>query len=835
MQILGIWNEISYAIVRSLYGTVMKMYDFLIDISTKSSGLDPMTLAHFASNLYVVAGVFMLFRVILSMIQMIINPDQINDKQAGAGKLVTRIVLCIVMLMAFSPDGILFEQETGLFPRIEHALLAKDSIIHNLIKVDKVKLQKKADVVKPQLTYNIPFANYMYENVYAAAKKTTQTCYFIYKVPPLKNSGSTAAADFAQKPALAKTEATEKVAKRKYKIIFSKEKKSGYSKVENYKTILGSGKNGNLYVKFVTEKEGDLSFSKKPSQIKMDKSTQSKVTDMKNMSGFNCKDWSLDASNSKSIVLKYNASRKSGLWYGTGSLEEAKANSKEVSDKYEEFKNDGVISSSYSDDAVSFATAVIGSFQECKKDEDSCEDAKEKQFTADNNSDIVGLMDSETIDFDFFMSLLVGIGLILYFAILCVDVMVRGFKLALLQLLAPIPIISYVDPKDKIFNQWFKMYLSTFADLFIKLLAISLCTQLLTIITGVEYDSVLEKLMSIIAILVFVKLVPGMISKLFGLDNMSGSFKDIMGMGKAALGFGAGAAIGGAVGGATGRGIGIVTGALGGALKGAGSGFKGNVFGGAQAQAKLNKEKNAQKDDGLSLSDRMLVGMAQKTGMPIGQKAKYKADKAQAALSAQSDFKNFLKGEVQKKGSSINADAYSVGKFNQKGILKKGAKADKNGYYDADQFVTMVGEKNIDMKTEYRKKANLDGLSVSDWNSMSIDDRKSAFGELAGSKESLAEAQVFQNDRVVALEDYAIADVANRFSGDSEFQKEYGQFADTIKEAQAAGINIGDENLPKLGEFDNKTLSKVKDSALEAINEANDDSSIKLAKYTNTN
>lgn len=54
----------------------------------------------------------------------------------------------------------------------------------------------------------------------------------------------------------------------------------------------------------------------------------------------------------------------------------------------------------------------------------------------------------------------------------CVDIAVRVFKLIILQLIAPIPIISYVDPKaskDGAFNKWIKMVISVWADLFIKL------------------------------------------------------------------------------------------------------------------------------------------------------------------------------------------------------------------------------------------------------------------------------------------------------------------------------------------------------------------------------
>ena len=53
-----------------------------------------------------------------------------------------------------------------------------------------------------------------------------------------------------------------------------------------------------------------------------------------------------------------------------------------------------------------------------------------------------------------------------------IDVAIRAFKLVILQLIAPIPIISYIDPKsskDGAFSSWVKMLTSTWLDLFIKI------------------------------------------------------------------------------------------------------------------------------------------------------------------------------------------------------------------------------------------------------------------------------------------------------------------------------------------------------------------------------
>ena len=65
-----------------------------------------------------------------------------------------------------------------------------------------------------------------------------------------------------------------------------------------------------------------------------------------------------------------------------------------------------------------------------------------------------------------------GIALAVILIGIAVDVAIRVFKLLLLQLIAPVPIMSYIDPKsskDGAFGAWIKSFSSTFLDIFIKL------------------------------------------------------------------------------------------------------------------------------------------------------------------------------------------------------------------------------------------------------------------------------------------------------------------------------------------------------------------------------
>ena len=75
-------------------------------------------------------------------------------------------------------------------------------------------------------------------------------------------------------------------------------------------------------------------------------------------------------------------------------------------------------------------------------------------------------------NYTFLISTVVGIVMMVIMLMFCIDIAIRALKLCILEVLAPIPIISYIDPKsqkDGSFGNWTKAFISTYIDLFIKL------------------------------------------------------------------------------------------------------------------------------------------------------------------------------------------------------------------------------------------------------------------------------------------------------------------------------------------------------------------------------
>ena len=114
-----------------------------------------------------------------------------------------------------------------------------------------------------------------------------------------------------------------------------------------------------------------------------------------------------------------------------------------------------------------------------------------------------------------------------------VDVAVRSIKLALLRLIAPIPIISYIDPKGKdegAFNNWVKVLVSTYLDLFVRLMIIyfgAFCIQQIAtggINLGDAFsigtaEGLFAVVFLIIGVLFFMKQAPAFLRQVLGIKG----------------------------------------------------------------------------------------------------------------------------------------------------------------------------------------------------------------------------------------------------------------------------------------------------------------------------
>ncbi|MGN1001076.1 MAG: conjugal transfer protein TrbL family protein [Bacilli bacterium] len=162
-----------------------------------------------------------------------------------------------------------------------------------------------------------------------------------------------------------------------------------------------------------------------------------------------------------------------------------------------------------------------------------------------------------------------GVLLVVIMLGIAIDVAIRVFKLILLQMMAPIPVMSYIDPKsskDGAFNSWLKTFISTYIDIFVKLAVVYLILLLASKLfagngKGLFTESIsnVDGFMSrnfvrvflVIGLFKFAKDAPKFIKDAMGIKDSGGGGgfmgKALAGMAGAAAGFAGGVAAGGGI------------------------------------------------------------------------------------------------------------------------------------------------------------------------------------------------------------------------------------------------------------------------------------------------
>lgn len=242
-----------------------------------------------------------------------------------------------------------------------------------------------------------------------------------------------------------------------------------------------------------------------------------------------------------------------------------------------------------------------------------------------------------------------GILLIVIMAGICIDIAIRCFKLLILEVMAPVPIMTYIDPKaskDGSFAAWSKTLISTYIDLFVKLGTVYLVLLLASALfrqelfdkaaynnfSGLSYLYV--QVFLVIGLFQFAKQAPKFIKDALGIkDNGGGSGgfmgKALAGMAGAAAGFAGGVAGGGGI-------MGGLSAAAGGFSAGAANAGSGKPLG-LYGKTRDEMAKSLGKTPGgvkgkmqLAANKRALAKMGVSEGTLDDAKAKMLADEAKA-------------------------------------------------------------------------------------------------------------------------------------------------------------------------------------------------------------
>lgn len=320
----------------------------------------------------------------------------------------------------------------------------------------------------------------------------------------------------------------------------------------------------------------------------------------------------------------------------------------------------------------------------------------------------------------------------------CLDVAVRIIKLAFLEIIAPIPVISYMDPsqssKDGMLSKWAKECFSTFLSLFIRIAIIYFAFYLIDLVvstclvsngTAVYLNedaptglmAILVQVSVIFGILYFTKEFPKLLESIFGL-KASGTlnFERINKIKGAALGGAMGFGMG-VAGAATGAGVfSPVTDTL--------SGITGGYSG--QKISELNKKISTRNIDmrnaisnGSTLRGRMAARISAVTGTQgalgkledkkrILENDVHQAEAKVAPVKKRMDARNEIKSKMEAARSRATEEAkkssYYVDRMNQVQEMR----IRSNNATDIKSRTNLIRRAN-DMENEINSWAKSDG------------------------------------------------------------------------------------------------------------------------------
>ena len=381
------------------------------------------------------------------------------------------------------------------------------------------------------------------------------------------------------------------------------------------------------------------------------------------------------------------------------------------------------------------------------------------------------------IDYMSPISTVVAVIVCLLLVTFCIDIGIRSVKLAFLQLIYPIPVISYMDPKggkDGMFSKWYKMCFSTFISLFVRLLALYFGLYIISrigsmgiydVVNGSQITNGWVMIFVIIGVLMFIKQLPKILENMgiklegdgnFNLNPLKRVFDEKNGIagakaikrtgiaagaaglaGAAAIGanaltgaqrFGNAKGLKGKIGALFGGAGSMIAGGMSGLTRGIRGGLKGEKFGknfsNSYSSAMKNKQtRSDRKSDNVGWGEMMTSKFKQNVGMHTGgEKVKSANDVSKKIQSTYDSMMNAAKGnDTANFSANINGVARNfngikgLDKFVQE--LKKTSISRDNFNNEADYLNAVADhQKSID-DAEDAMKARLDSIASGTSNS----------------------------------------------------------------------------------------------------------------------
>ncbi len=471
-----------------LASMIEKIYGLILDIA--SVNLVNGSIERIINKVYMIMGLFMLFKLALSIINYIVNPDNILSKDKGVGKFIQRIVISLALISVFP---VIFTEMYNL-----QTIILSENIIGKII-MGKSNAKGEMENAGKEVAYFV-FSNFLdYSREGALSIVFTSDCRNIF----IEEDYDMSTVFYGGKSYCG----SEGVIVNTCAHFLTPYNNITY---DEYDAACGPAED--RYV------EGSTCMKYLDLDSRFDKNG--------NVGYYSCK-----AGEPGYRGISYptiNCGIKNGLY-----IFELINKGREERDVSYILSNE-VITATESDPLFQISSycpnPAIKYLYGGKAEND----------VTDSNGDFV-------FSYKVIFSSIVGIIVLVMFIIMAVDVAIRAIKLAFLQMIAPIPIVSNIDIKEsKLFKDWLKILISTYLELFIKLATIFFSLLLITTILNGDSETFevikqngLAKIVFIIGAILFAIKMPKFLSDLIGIKSNGGLMSIIKGTGKFVLGVGA--------------------------------------------------------------------------------------------------------------------------------------------------------------------------------------------------------------------------------------------------------------------------------------------------------
>lgn len=122
-------RELAIRIDSIVYWFVEVILQLIMDLS-KVEIFTQTTINTFAKRIYIILGLIMVFKMMISFIQILIDPDTITDKEKGAGAILKRVVIALVLIVLvpsiFSTARKIQTYVLPIIPRVIMGVTAED-------------------------------------------------------------------------------------------------------------------------------------------------------------------------------------------------------------------------------------------------------------------------------------------------------------------------------------------------------------------------------------------------------------------------------------------------------------------------------------------------------------------------------------------------------------------------------------------------------------------------------------------------------------------------------------------------------------------------------------